>query len=102
MTTKKYKKKVVPFVEKLDSLKTKMLNETDFSVPFKYFFDQIMDDRAFNPICKKVKRPILQGVLDQIAQKVVEGCSLSKILFLKPPSYPFVHGFFPICAKLIK
>ena len=96
MTKIKYEKEVVPYVANLDDLRTKMLNETDFSVPFECFMDRVIDDQAFKSICKKIKRPILQNALERIAQKAVENCVISKMLFFKPPSYPFVHGIFSI------
>lgn len=92
MISSKPNLKIAPFIERLDLLKQIMLNETNFSTIYTYFLDNLGDDPEFQKIGKTVKRPKLKIIVTKIGKEVTGTGHITKLILIKTPQYPFIHG----------
>ena len=92
MKSAKLRQKIAPFVERLDGLKDKMLQETDFREIYTYFLDNLADDPQFKKIGKEVKRPEIKRLAARIGKEVTGTGHVTKLILIKVPKYPFLHG----------
>uniref|UniRef100_UPI0040568AC5 hypothetical protein n=1 Tax=Candidatus Electrothrix sp. TaxID=2170559 RepID=UPI0040568AC5 len=91
----KANRKLAPFKEQLNILKRKTLTDEEFNETYRYFFDALGDNQKFIDISKPVKRPRLKKILAQLGTEVTKGGGhVTKLMLLKVPYYPLVHGTF--------
>lgn len=87
--------------DRLDKLRDLLINEDEFDVTSKFFFDRLGRDvtspengkRAKNPSLKKIVQSIVGGVFNQ---KVL----LTKYIAIFVPQSRFYHGAFTAAGKM--
>lgn len=92
MKTSKNNRKIATFIEKLDLLKDKLLTEKDFGDIYSHFLDHLGEDETFQMLGNPVQSPFLHRVVETIGKEVTGAGQISKMLLLKVPQYPFLHG----------
>lgn len=70
--------KSAPISEQLNQLKKRLLTETDFSVIYTRFLDNLGENPEFQKIGKVVKRPKLKTILTKIGQEITGSGHLLK------------------------
>ena len=79
-------------LSKLEILKKKMAEATEFSEPFDYFFDEFAEKEEFVDIGKRVSHSKLEQLIQAIGGTLVGNARFYDFMFIRVPKRQFIHG----------
>ena len=85
---------------KLQILKKKMAEATQFAEPFTYFFDEFAEKDEFLDIGKRVSHPKLERLIQGIGGMLVGNARFHDFMFIRVPKHWFVHGTCWVSGRL--
>ena len=90
-------------MQKLDTLKEKLVNAKEFSDVFNYFYDHFGENMDFVHVGKEVKFPLLKQVLVKIGQLTIKDLNAkpSQFFVIRVKSHHFYHGGFQFDRKMV-
>jgi hypothetical protein len=81
------------FKDHLDTLKTKLTTEDDFSAIYDYFFTHLGEDNAFLDYGKLVKKPALKAILQKFGEYLFgEDAQVTHLMIINTRKTKFYHG----------
>jgi len=85
---------------KLEILKKKMAEATQFVDAFNYFFDEFADKDEFLDLGKRVSHPKLEQMIQFCGGMMVGNARFNNFMFIRIPKRWFVHGTFWVNGRL--
>jgi hypothetical protein len=81
-------------LQKLSTLKEKLMIAKDFKEPWEYFFDNFGENPLFLELGEQAENPMLQAVITKIGQQVFqrEDISVNHLLLTEIETHQFCHG----------
>jgi len=81
-------------LNKLDTLKEKVMTAKDFKEPINYFFDHFGENPDFIQAGKRANNPLLHNILIKVGEALFPGqnITVTNIMLLEVKSHQFFHG----------
>lgn len=81
------------FKDRLDTLKTKLTTEDNFSAIYDYFFTHLAEDKAFLDYGKRAKKPALKAILKTFGEYLFgEDAQVTYLMIINTRKTRFYHG----------
>ncbi len=80
-------------LNRLATLKDKLVSAKDFAPVWTYFFDNFGEDPAFIALGERTHSPFLEAVLQQVGRALLQkDVTLTDVLLTHLPEHQFIHG----------